>query len=149
MAPGTPVESSPPYSSSRALPPETRRYRAQAQASPSFSGRAPVTSARRVPGWIEHVPAYDAFLLLSFGGPEGPDDVLPFLENVTRGRGVPVERLAEVAEHYYAVGGVSPINGQCRDLLANIRAAGLDLPMYWGNRNWHPFLEDTVRELAD
>jgi protoporphyrin/coproporphyrin ferrochelatase len=95
------------------------------------------------------MPAYDAFLLLSFGGPEGPDDVLPFLENVTRGRGVPRERLAEVAEHYYAVGGVSPINAQCREMLANIRDAGLDLPMYWGNRNWHPFLEDTVREMAD
>jgi protoporphyrin/coproporphyrin ferrochelatase len=95
------------------------------------------------------MPAYDAFLLLSFGGPEGPDDVLPFLENVTRGRGVPAERLAEVAEHYYAVGGASPINAQCRELLANIRAAGLDLPMYWGNRNWRPFLTDTVREMAD
>ena len=95
------------------------------------------------------MPAYDAFLLLSFGGPEGPDDVLPFLENVTRGRGVPAERLAEVAEHYYAVGGASPINAQCREMLANIRAAGLDLPMYWGNRNWQPFLEDTVREMAD
>ena len=95
------------------------------------------------------MPAYDAFLLLSFGGPEGPDDVLPFLQNVTRGRGVPAERLAEVAEHYYAVGGVSPINDQCRELLANIRAAGLDLPMYWGNRNWRPFLDDTVREMAD
>ena len=95
------------------------------------------------------MPAYDAFLLLSFGGPVGADDVLPFLQNVTRGRGVPAERLAEVAEHYYAVGGVSPINAQCRELLANIRLAGLDLPMYWGNRNWDPFIEDTVREMAD
>jgi protoporphyrin/coproporphyrin ferrochelatase len=95
------------------------------------------------------MPSYDAFLLLSFGGPEGPDDVLPFLENVTRGRGVPRERLAEVAKHYDAVGGVSPINAQCRELLANVRTAGLDLPMYWGNRNWHPFIEDTVREMAD
>ena len=94
------------------------------------------------------MPAYDAFLLLSFGGPEGPDDVLPFLENVTRGRGVPRERLAEVAEHYSAVGGVSPINSQCRDMLAAVRAAGLDLPMYWGNRNWHPFVTDTVRQMA-
>jgi protoporphyrin/coproporphyrin ferrochelatase len=95
------------------------------------------------------MPSYDAFLLLSFGGPEGPDEVLPFLETVTRGRGVPRERLAEVAEHYYAVGGVSPINAQCRELLANVRAAGLDLPMYWGNRNSRPFIEDTVREMAD
>ena len=97
------------------------------------------------------MPAYDAFLLLSFGGPEGPDDVLPFLENVTRGRGVPTQRLAEVAEHYYAVGGVSPINAQCRDLLAQIgpalRAGGLDLPLYWGNRNWQPFLEETVAQM--
>jgi protoporphyrin/coproporphyrin ferrochelatase len=94
------------------------------------------------------MPAYDAFLLLSFGGPEGPDDVLPFLENVTRGRGVPAERLAEVAEHYYAAGGVSPINGQCRDLIAGIEAAGMDLPVYWGNRNWQPLLTDTVRQMA-
>jgi ferrochelatase len=95
------------------------------------------------------MPAYDAFLLLSFGGPEGPDEVLPFLENVTRGRGIPAERLAEVAEHYYATGGISPINAQCRDLLAAIRDAGVDLPMYWGNRNWAPFLADTVAKLAD
>ena len=94
------------------------------------------------------MPAYDAFLLLSFGGPEGPDDVQPFLENVTRGRGVPAERLAEVAEHYYAAGGVSPINGQCRDLIAAIEAAGMDLPVYWGNRNWRPLLTDTVRRMA-
>jgi protoporphyrin/coproporphyrin ferrochelatase len=100
---------------------------------------------------METMSAYDAFLLLSFGGPEGPDDVLPFLENVTRGRGVPEERLAEVAEHYHAYGGVSPINAQCRDLLAAIgtefAAGGIDLPLYWGNRNWHPFIEDTVRQL--
>ncbi|HEY0936087.1 MAG TPA: ferrochelatase [Trebonia sp.] len=100
---------------------------------------------------MEVMPAYDAFLLLSFGGPEGPDDVLPFLENVTRGRGVPRERLEEVAEHYDAVGGVSPINAQCRDLLAAIgaalRAGGTDLPLYWGNRNWDPFLADTVRQM--
>jgi protoporphyrin/coproporphyrin ferrochelatase len=99
------------------------------------------------------VPAYDAFLLLSFGGPEGPDDVLPFLENVTRGRGVPRERLAEVAEHYHAYGGISPINSQSRDLLAAIGGAfadaAIDLPLYWGNRNWHPFITDTVRKLAD
>jgi ferrochelatase len=95
------------------------------------------------------MPFYDAFLLLSFGGPEGPGDVMPFLENVTRGRGVPRERLAEVAGHYQAFGGVSPINAQCRDMLAAIAAAGLDLPMYWGNRNWRPYLEDTVRQMAD
>ena len=98
------------------------------------------------------MPAYDAFLLVSFGGPEGPDEVMPFLENVTRGRGIPPERLASVAEHYYAVGGVSPINQQCRDLLAAIRAdfraSGLSLPVYWGNRNWTPYLTDTVRAMA-
>jgi protoporphyrin/coproporphyrin ferrochelatase len=99
------------------------------------------------------MPAYDAFLLVSFGGPEGRDDVMPFLENVTRGRGVPPERLASVAEHYYAFGGVSPINQQCRDLLAAVRAdfaaSGLSLPLYWGNRNWAPYLTEAVRAMAD
>ena len=98
------------------------------------------------------MPAYDAFLLLSFGGPEGPDDVLPFLENVTRGRGIPRERLAEVAGHYHAYGGVSPINGQCRHLLKAVgtafAAGGIDLPLYWGNRNCHPYIEDTVRQMS-
>ena len=89
---------------------------------------------------------YDALLLLSFGGPEGPDDVLPFLENVVRGRGVPRERLLEVAEHYSHFGGVSPINEQNRALLAAVRAE-LDLPVYWGNRNWHPLVEDTVATM--
>ena len=98
------------------------------------------------------MPAYDAFLLVSFGGPEGPDDVMPFLRNVTRGRSVPEERLAAVAEHYYEFGGVSPINQQCRDLLAAVRADfaanDLLLPAYWGNRNWSPYLADTVRAMA-
>jgi protoporphyrin/coproporphyrin ferrochelatase len=98
------------------------------------------------------MPDYDAFLLVSFGGPEGPEDVMPFLENVTRGRGVPRDRLAAVAEHYYAVGGISPINQQCRDLAAAITkdfaAGGLDLPVYWGNRNWQPYLRTAVAELA-
>jgi protoporphyrin/coproporphyrin ferrochelatase len=98
------------------------------------------------------VANYDAFLLLSFGGPEGPDDVMPFLRNVTRGRGVPEERLMEVAEHYYAQGGVSPINAQCRDLLAAVgadfAARGVDLPLYWGNRNWQPLLTTTVARMA-
>jgi protoporphyrin/coproporphyrin ferrochelatase len=99
------------------------------------------------------MPAYDAFLLVSFGGPEGPDDVLPFLANVTRGRNVPPERLAAVAEHYLAFGGVSPINQQCRDLLAAVRADfaanGVALPLYWGNRNWAPYLTETVQAMAD
>lgn len=89
---------------------------------------------------------YDALLVLSFGGPEGPDDVLPFLENVVRGRGVPRERLLEVAEHYRSFGGVSPINQQNRDLVAALRPV-VDVPVYWGNRNWHPFGEDTVRQM--
>ena len=98
------------------------------------------------------MPGYDAFLLVSFGGPEAPDDVMPFLQNVTRGRGIPPERLEAVAEHYYAVGGVSPINRQCRDLIAAIgkdfATAGVDLPIYWGNRNWDPYLTTTVAEMA-
>ena len=96
---------------------------------------------------------HDAILLLSFGGPEGPDDVLPFLENVTSGRGVPRERLEEVAQQYERFGGVSPINEQNRALLAALRAEldrrGIDLPLHWGNRNWAPFVEDTMTELAD
>ena len=95
---------------------------------------------------------YDALLLLSFGGPEGPDDVIPFLENVTGGRSIPPARLAEVGEHYYRFGGKSPINDQCRELLAAIRADfaanDLPLPVYWGNRNWHPMLPDTLRQMA-
>jgi ferrochelatase len=95
----------------------------------------------------------DAFLLLSFGGPEGPDDVMPFLRNVTRGRGIPEERLLSVAEHYRHFGGVSPINDQNRQLIAALSGefdrAGIRLPIYWGNRNWHPFVEDTVRQLRD
>ena len=95
--------------------------------------------------------SYDALLLLSFGGPEGPDDVIPFLENVTRGRNIPRERLEEVGEHYSLFGGVSPINQLCRDLKAAIEADfaahGVDLPVYWGNRNWTPYLADTVRQM--
>jgi ferrochelatase len=96
---------------------------------------------------------YDAFVLLSFGGPEKPDDVMPFLRNVVRGRGVPDERLAEVYEHYMHFGGVSPINQQCRDLLSAIKTEfqeyGIELPTYWGNRNWHPMLADTVAQMRD
>ena len=93
-----------------------------------------------------------AFLLVSFGGPEGPDDVLPFLRNVTAGRNVPDDRLAQVAAHYDLFGGVSPINGQCRELLGAIErdfaGSGIDLPVYWGNRNWQPLLADTMRAMA-
>jgi ferrochelatase len=96
---------------------------------------------------------YDALILVSFGGPEGPDDVMPFLRNVVRGRGVPDARLAEVAEHYHHFGGVSPINAQCRALLAALRkelaAVRVDLPLYWGNRNWTPYLTDTLTQMRD
>ncbi len=98
----------------------------------------------------DHSP-YDAFLLVSFGGPEKPADVVPFLENVTRGRGIPRERLEEVGEHYFRFGGRSPINDQNRELLAAIEedftSAGMDLPVYWGNRNWDPYLTDTLRQM--
>jgi ferrochelatase len=95
---------------------------------------------------------YDAILIVSFGGPEGMDDVMPFLENVLRGRNVPPERLRQVAKHYEMFGGISPINGQNRDLIAalnkELAANGPQLPVYWGNRNWHPLLADTLSQMA-
>lgn len=91
---------------------------------------------------------FDALLLLSFGGPEGPEQVMPFLENVTRGRGIPRERLAGVAEHYLHFGGVSPINGINRQLVDQLRTQ-LDLPVYFGNRNWTPYVEDAVKAMQD
>jgi protoporphyrin/coproporphyrin ferrochelatase len=91
---------------------------------------------------------YDALLVVSFGGPETPDEVMPFLENVTRGRGIPRGRLLEVAEHYMHFGGRSPINDQNRGLIAALREH-VDVPIYWGNRNWPPFLTDTVRQMRD
>ncbi|MBV9921939.1 MAG: ferrochelatase [Pseudonocardia sp.] len=90
---------------------------------------------------------FDALLVLSFGGPEGPQDVRPFLENVTRGRGVPPERLDAVEEHYRHFGGVSPLNARNRELIAAVRER-TDLPVYFGNRNWHPLVEDTVEQMA-
>ena len=102
---------------------------------------------------MSDVRPYDALLLLSFGGPEGPDDVMPFLENVTRGRGIPRERLESVAEHYLHFGGRSPINDQNKALLAalgaELRARGTDVPLLWGNRNWEPYLTDVLREAHD
>lgn len=96
---------------------------------------------------------FDAVLLLSFGGPEGPEQVRPFLENVTRGRNVPPERLDDVAEHYLHFGGVSPINGINRALIAQLEHElgnrGLDLPVYFGNRNWEPYVEETVTVMRD
>lgn len=110
------------------------------QAPPPFLGPVPTGSG---------LDPYDGILLLSFGGPEAPEDVLPFLENVTRGRGVPRERLAEVARHYLDRGGRSPINDHNRRLLDALRAEldsrGLSLPLYWGNRNWHPLLPAALR----
>jgi protoporphyrin/coproporphyrin ferrochelatase len=96
---------------------------------------------------------FDAVLLLSFGGPEGPEQVRPFLQNVTRGRNIPPERLDDVAEHYLHFGGVSPINQINRALVDRIRAElgerGADLPVYFGNRNWNPYVEDTVATMRD
>ena len=106
------------------------------------------------PAHVEVPVAYDAVLLASFGGPEGQEDVIPFLRNVTRGRGIPDERLEEVAHHYRHFGGISPINAQNRDLKVRLEAElakrGIDLPVYWGNRNWAPYLDEavTVAEAA-
>jgi ferrochelatase len=108
-----------------------------------------------VPPSAEPAPSgrREALLVLSFGGPEGHDDVMPFLENVTRGRGIPRERLEEVAEHYHHFGGVSPINDQNKALIAAVEgalaSAGVDLPVYWGNRNWGPYVEDTWAQMAE
>ena len=97
--------------------------------------------------------SYDALLVVSFGGPEGMDDVIPFLENVLRGRNVPRERMLSVARHYEMFGGVSPINQQNRNLIAalekELKMNGPRLPIYWGNRNWHPLLVDTVGRMAE
>jgi ferrochelatase len=98
------------------------------------------------------VADYDAILVVSFGGPEGMPDVMPFLENVLRGRNVPRERMLAVAKHYELFGGMSPINAQNRQLIAALKqeltSHGLTLPIYWGNRNWHPLLSDTVQQMA-
>ncbi|MBC7818531.1 MAG: ferrochelatase [Planctomycetaceae bacterium] len=96
---------------------------------------------------------YDALLIVGFGGPENPNEVMPFLENVTRGKPVPRERLLEVAEHYHQFGGISPINQQVRDLIQVLRPElirrGIDLPIFWGNRNWYPLLTETVEAMVD
>ena len=97
------------------------------------------------------MPPYDAILLVSFGGPEGVDDVMPFLQNVLRGKNVPLSRMEQVAHHYYNFGGISPINSLCRALIKSLRKELDDhqifLPIYWGNRNWHPMLEDTLKTM--
>jgi ferrochelatase len=98
-------------------------------------------------------PPFDALLVVSFGGPEGMDDVIPFLENVLRGRNVPRERLLQVAKHYELFGGGSPINEQNRQMIAalkeELKTKGPSLPIYFGNRNWHPMLADTLRQMRD
>jgi ferrochelatase len=110
-----------------------------------------MASFYRVPRSITVV--FDALLIVSFGGPEGPDDVVPFLENVTRGRNIAPERLRMVAQQYLRFGGVSPINAQCRELIAKLEADfaehDLALPIYWGNRNWHPLLTDVIGQMRD
>lgn len=114
----------------------------------------PFASPAAAPGprYVETPVAYDGILLAGFGGPEGQDDVIPFLRNVTRGRGIPDERLEEVAHHYRHFGGVSPINAQNRELKAALESElsrrGIDLPVYWGNRNWTPYLEEAVQDAA-
>ncbi|GAA2918524.1 ferrochelatase [Microbacterium keratanolyticum] len=110
-------------------------------------------AARSAEGYVQTPVAYDGIILAGFGGPEGQDDVIPFLRNVTRGRGIPDERLEEVAHHYRHFGGVSPINAQNRELKlaleTALQARGIDLPVYWGNRNWAPYLAEVVTEAAD
>ncbi|GAA2030881.1 ferrochelatase [Agromyces tropicus] len=109
--------------------------------------------AQSGPEHVEAPVAYDAILLAGFGGPEGQDDVIPFLRNVTRGRGIPDERLEEVAHHYRHFGGVSPINEHNRELKAALEAElagrGIDLPVIWGNRNWDPYMNDALREANE
>ncbi|TXK19951.1 ferrochelatase [Homoserinibacter sp. GY 40078] len=115
--------------------------------------RAATPAASAGPEHVEEPVAYDAIILAGFGGPEGQDDVIPFLRNVTRGRGIPDERLEEVAHHYRHFGGVSPINEQNRQLKAaleaELAARGIDLPVIWGNRNWDPYLAEAVQEAHD
>jgi ferrochelatase len=120
---------------------------------PEVTVLAATDAAKSGPEHVLEPTAYDAILLASFGGPEGQDDVIPFLRNVTRGRGIPEERLEEVAHHYRAFGGVSPINDQNRELKAALEAElarrGIDLPVLWGNRNWDPYVRDALVEANE
>ena len=120
----------------------------------SFSSESPLHREDLLSNFVGlncTVMNYDAILIVSFGGPERREDVMPFLENVLRGKNVPRERMLEVAEHYYHFGGKSPINDQNRQLIAALEAElaahGPRLPIYWGNRNWHPMLADTLRQM--
>lgn len=122
---------------------------------PTTTNEVPFASPASIcgPKHVTQAQKYDAILLAGFGGPEGQDDVIPFLRNVTAGRGIPDERLEEVATHYRHFGGVSPINEHNKQLRAaletEMRARDIDLPIYWGNRNWAPYLEDTVQHAYD
>ena len=124
----------------------------QAQTEPG-TVLAATAASQAGPEHVTEPTAYDAILLASFGGPEGQDDVIPFLRNVTRGRGIPEERLEEVAHHYRAFGGISPINDQNRELKAALEAElarrGIDLPVLWGNRNWEPYIKDAFVEANE
>ena len=127
-----------------------------ASSRPADAGIRVLAATPAAAGGPEHVEqpvAYDALLLAGFGGPEGQDDVIPFLRNVTRGRGIPDERLEEVAHHYRHFGGVSPINSQNRELKAALEAElarrGIDLPVLWGNRNWDPYLREALVEARE
>ena len=115
--------------------------------------RAATPASAAGPEHVTEPTDYDAILLASFGGPEGQDDVIPFLRNVTRGRGIPEERLEAVAHHYRAFGGVSPINEQNRELKAALEAElarrGIDLPVLWGNRNWDPYIKEALVEANE
>lgn len=105
------------------------------------------------PKFQDEAQQYDALLVMSFGGPEGMEEVMPFLENVAGRRNIPKARLEEVAEHYYDFGGISPLNAQNRALIAaleqELRSHDIKLPVYFGNRNWHPFVTDTIRQMRD
>lgn len=157
-APGTQLREQPmqQQAQSTAAAPERREVKPAAATSVHREPGAAVASATpAAQAGPEHVTvptSYDAILLSGFGGPEGQDDVIPFLRNVTRGRGIPDERLEEVSHHYRHFGGVSPINDQNRALLDAMRAAfveaGLDLPIYWGNRNWAPYLDEALQQAA-
>jgi ferrochelatase len=115
--------------------------------------RGATDAAKHGPEHVTEPTAYDAILLASFGGPEGQDDVIPFLRNVTRGRGIPDDRLETVAHHYRHFDGISPINQQNRDLKvaleAELERRGIDLPVLWGNRNWTPFIRDAISEAHE
>ncbi|QBE47998.1 ferrochelatase [Leucobacter triazinivorans] len=135
---------------------ERRETKPPQAAAARFAPGARVASATPAavagPAHVEQPMAYDAILLSGFGGPEGPEDVMPFLRNVTRGRGIPDERLEDVAHHYHAFGGVSPINEQNRELRSALESAlqtaGIRIPVYWGNRNWAPYLDDVLAQAA-